>query len=133
MALHGGCLCGGVRYEISGKLENAGLCHCSMCRRNSGSAFVAAAQVASKDFKWTKGQDLIGRYKSSPGAQRIFCKNCGSPMAGGGDPMGETFFINLGSLDDDPGVRPGAHIFVGSKAPWFEITDQLPQFKEFPG
>jgi hypothetical protein len=133
MALHGGCLCGGVRYEITGKLENAGLCHCSMCRKNSGSAFVAAAQVAGKDFKWTKGaKDLLGSYASSPGAKRMFCKNCGSPIAGGGDSM-DNLFVYLGSLDEDPGVRPSAHIFVGSKAPWFEITDQLPQFKEFPG
>jgi hypothetical protein len=132
MALHGGCLCGGVRYEISGKLGETGLCHCSMCRKNSGSAFMACTQVASKDFKWTKGENLLGSYESSPGAKRMFCKNCGSPVAGGGESMKDSLFLYLSSLDEDPGMRPQAHIFVGSKAPWFEITDQLPQFKEFP-
>src|SRR5258707_3986045 len=70
MALHGGCLCGGLRYEINGKLENAGNCHCSMCRKNTGSAFLPCAQVAAKDFKWTKGEELLGSYESSPAARR---------------------------------------------------------------
>ena len=96
MALHGGCLCGGVRYEINGKLENAGNCHCSMCRKNSGSAFVAAAQVAAKDFKWTKGESLLGSYTSSPGAKRMFCKNCGSPIAGGGESMKDSLWHQPG-------------------------------------
>ena len=132
MALHGGCLCGGVRYEISGNLGQAENCHCSMCRKNSGSAFIPAAQVASKDFKWTKGENLLASYASSPGAKRMFCKNCGSPLAGSNEAMKEILFLYMGSLDEDPGVRPEVHIFVGSKAPWFEITDKLPQFKEFP-
>jgi hypothetical protein len=133
MALHGGCLCGGVRYEINGKLENAGNCHCSMCRKNSGSAFIAAAQVAAKDFKWTKGgEGALGSYASSPGGKRMFCRNCGSPLACSSESMKDSVFLFLGSLDDDPGVRPESHFFVGSKAPWYEITDQLPQFKEFP-
>jgi hypothetical protein len=132
MVLNGGCLCGGVRYEISGNLGPAGNCHCSMCRKNSGSAFMPAAQVATTDFKWTKGENLIASYASSPGAKRMFCKNCGSPLAGSAESMKESLFLNMGSLDEDPGVRPETHMFVGSKAPWFEITDQLPQFKEFP-
>jgi hypothetical protein len=103
-----------------------------MCRKNTGSAFLPCAQVAAKDFKWTKGEELLGSYESSPGAKRMFCKNCGSPVASGSDSMKDSLFLYMGSLDDDPGVRPEAHIFVGSKAPWFEITDKLPQFKEFP-
>ena len=131
MALHGGCLCGGVRYEISGNLGQAENCHCSMCRKNSGSAFIPAAQVASKDFKWTKGENLLASYASSPGGKRMFCKKCGSPLAGSNEAMKEVLFLYMGSLDEDPGIRPEVHIFVGSKAPWFQITDELPQFKEF--
>ena len=94
--------------------------------------FHAVCTGRSEDFKWTKGENLLGSYESSPGAKRMFCKNCGSPVAGGGESMKDSLFLYLGSLDEDPGMRPQAHIFVGSKAPWFEITDKLPQFKEFP-
>src|ERR1700721_201154 len=100
MALHGGCLCGGVRYEINGKLGETGLCHCSMCRKNSGSAFMACTQVAAKDFKWTQGEDLLGSYESSPGAKRMFCKNCGSPGAGRGAPMKGSPFLFIGSREE---------------------------------
>lgn len=134
MALKGGCLCKGVQYEIAGPPQAAGNCHCSMCRKQSGSAFAAAAGVPAKSFRWTKGEELLTRYQSSPDGQRIFCKRCGSWLACGPiDPKAEMSFIMLGTLDDDPGIRPSSHIFVGSKAPWFDITDQLPQFKEFPG
>jgi hypothetical protein len=134
MALKGGCLCGGVRYEINDKITGAANCHCSMCRKQSGAAFATAAGVPTKNFKWTAGENLIQRYESSPGAVRMFCKKCGSSLAGGSsDPKADTLWLMLGTLDDDPGVKPSAHIFVGSKAPWYEISDKLPQHKEFPG
>jgi hypothetical protein len=117
-----------MKYGLESKWRNGD----GSSRKNSGSAFMACAQVAAKDFKWTKGENLIGSYTSSPGAKRMFCKNCGSPVAGGGESMKDSLFLYLGSIDEDPGMRPQAHIFVGSKAPWFEITDKLPQFKEFP-
>ncbi len=134
MALKGGCLCGGVRYEISGKVESAANCHCSMCRKQTGTAFFSALPVATKDLRYTQGTDLITRYESSPGSLRMFCKKCGSTLGGGAaDPNADTFYLAMGTLDDDPGIKPSAHLFVGSKAPWHEITDKLPQFKEFPG
>jgi len=134
MALKGGCLCRGVRYEIDGKLDSASNCHCSMCRKHTGSAFFAAAPIATKNLRWTGGKELIARYESSPGAVRMFCKKCGSTLGGGAaDEKADTIYLALGTLDDDPGVKPSSHMFVGSKAPWFEITDALAQFKEVPG
>ena len=133
MTLTGGCLCGGVRYEIRGKFDQAVNCHCSMCRKHSGAGFVTAAGVETKEFSWTKGEDLLVRYQSSPGGLRIFCKTCGSTIASSpADPELGVIWVRFGTLDDDPGVRPSSHIFVGSKAPWLEITDKLPQHKEFP-
>ena len=133
MALKGGCLCGDVRYEIDGKLGDAANCHCSMCRKQSGAAFLPGAGVQTKNFRWTKGQNLISRYESSPGGVRMFCQKCGSTLAGGpADPKAEMIWIMLGTLDDDPGVKPSSHVFVGSKAPWFDITDKLPQHKDEP-
>ena len=135
MAIKGGCLCGGVRYEISGKPEQAANCHCSMCRKQTGSAFFSALPVMAKNLRWTQGEDLVARYESSPGGARLFCKKCGSTLGGG--PMNpkpdDLYYLAMGTLDDDPGIKPSAHIYVGSKAPWHEITDKLPQFKEFPG
>jgi hypothetical protein len=134
MALKGGCLCGGVRYEISGKVESAANCHCSMCRKQTGSAFFSALPVATNNLRWTQGKDLITHYASSAEGERLFCKKCGSTLGGGSsDPKADTFYLAMGTLDGDPGIKPSAHIFVGSKAPWYEITDKLPQFKEFPG
>jgi len=134
MAIKGSCLCKGIQYEITAPLAEVGNCHCSMCRKSSGAAFLTGAGVKTKDLRWTKGEDLIARYESSPGGVRMFCKKCGSTLGGGpADPKAGVFWIMLGTLDDDPGVKPSSNIYVGSKAPWYEITDNLPQHKEFPG
>ena len=130
--LSGGCLCGGVRYQITGELFMAAYCHCSMCRKAHGAAFRPRALVLARHFMWTKGEDLISDYSSSVGAHRMFCKNCGSPLVARGDQHPAILNVALGTLDDDPGVRPEAHWHVASKAPWFEIKDALPQYPEFP-
>lgn len=95
------------------------------------------------DFNWLQGVDLVTFYESSPGASRGFCGVCGSPVqnrvetteiSGGFNPAGEKSMVGvqLGGLDDDPGVAPGLHIFVASKSPWLTITDELPQFEALP-
>ncbi len=131
MSIRGGCLCGGVQYEIVGKLHDAGNCHCSMCRRIHGSAFGAYARVEPGDFRWLSGEDLISAYESSPGNFRCFCGQCGCPLGARADD-GTLSWVTLGTIAGDPGIRPGAHIFVGSKAPWYEISDALPQFEKWP-
>lgn len=128
MTIHGGCLCGGVRYEIDGSLGKTDHCHCSMCRRAHGAAFGTYADVDSKRFRWTAGEELLTVYESSPGIGWNFCRRCGSSLAA--SDSGAVTSVTLGTVDGDPGVRPQKHIFVGSKAPWYEITDGLPQFSE---
>jgi hypothetical protein len=114
-----------------------------MCRKQHGAAFRSRARVRAADFHWVKGEDLVKFYESSPGTRRGFCSVCGSPVvnrvdtksvSGGFNPEGTSamFGIDLGTLDDDPGVRPGFHVFVADKAPWFTITDDLPQFPQLP-
>lgn len=131
MIVKGSCLCGGIRYEVdSDGFGTTVNCHCSMCRKATGAAFRTRAAVRTAALRWVSGADLISRYESSPGETRTFCRTCGATLA--------TFFrdrpseigLPLGTLDDDPGVRPSAHVYVGSKAPWFDIHDELPRFAE---
>jgi hypothetical protein len=78
--IEGGCLCGGVRFRISGKLGPAGFCHCKQCQRASGSAFAANAPVRARYFALAAGEELVSEYESSPGKYRAFCRRCGSPV-----------------------------------------------------
>ena len=130
--LRGSCLCGGVRYEISGPLSYPLNCHCSMCRKAHGAAFRSRARVKAEDFRWTQGAELVTYYESSPGNHRGFCRVCGSPLLSRFDNEPRFYGLPLGALDDDPGIKPGFHVFVASKAPWYDITDELPQFAELP-
>jgi hypothetical protein len=125
--ISGSCLCGRVRYQISGALGAAGHCHCSMCRKAHGAAFGTYSRVQRRDFRFVAGQEDVQSYASSPGISRSFCRHCGATLQYITDSQPDSFALALGTLDDDPGVRPESHIFVRSKAPWFEITDSLPQ------
>lgn len=131
--LTGTCLCSSIAYEIVGPLSQALNCHCAMCRKAQGSAFRSRASVRTADFRFTRGAELVTYYESSPGNHRGFCKVCGSPIHSRFDDHPDVLGLPLGLLDQDPGVRPQFHVFVGSKAPWHDITDDLPQFRELPG
>jgi hypothetical protein len=127
----GSCLCGAIQYEVDGNIDVMANCHCSMCRKHHGASFVAYAGVKPSQFRWLQGEELLVDYESSPGTHRAFCRTCGSslPAPHAGEAM---WFFPVGTLDDDPGQRVQGHIFVGSRAPWVEITDDLPQFEEYP-
>ncbi len=126
----GGCLCGGVRYEVRGAFLRAGHCHCSRCRRHSGTAVCTQGRVRREQFRLLQGADLVRSYRSEGHACKAFCSICGSSLFGGSWPEGPEVSIRLGSLDGDPGIRPQCHTFVDSRAPWDEITDDLPQFSD---
>ncbi|HZF25833.1 MAG TPA: GFA family protein [Steroidobacteraceae bacterium] len=108
-----------------------GHCHCSMCRKHHGALFVTFVAAPIGNFRWLAGQQGIGSYESSPGGSRSFCLVCGSvaPLLLAQLNM---VFIPAGNLQGDLGIKPDNHIFVGSKAPWYEITDGLPQYEQFP-
>jgi hypothetical protein len=101
-----------------------------MCRKSHGAAFVTWVLINPDQFRWTSGVEFVKEYESSPGIKRCFCKNCGSRLVVTNS--GKVGEVALGTVDGDPGMRPREHIFVGSKAPWYEITDALPQFEEWP-
>ncbi len=125
--LLGSCLCGGVRYEISGKLGPSIYCHCGQCRKASGASFTTNASVSASDFRFVEGESLVGKFESSPGQFRCFCTRCGSPLIKRIAEKPEEIRLRLGTLDSDPETNPAAHIFVSFKAPWTAITDGLPQ------
>jgi hypothetical protein len=131
--LQGGCLCGGIRFRVTGKLGPAGYCHCKQCQRASGSAFAANAAVRTAYFEIAAGADLVTEYESSPGKFRAFCRRCGSPVYSRREAEPEIRRVRLGTLDSDPERRPMAHVWVSSKAPWHSICDTLPQFPKGVG
>jgi hypothetical protein len=125
--IQGSCLCGAVRYEIAGGLRRITHCHCAMCRKAHGAAFASYAEAAVADLRVTHGGELITRRRSSDAAQRSFCSRCGSNLFFEPDETPDLLWVAAGGFDSEPELRPDAHIFVGSKAPWFDITDDLPQ------
>jgi hypothetical protein len=130
----GGCLCGRIRYEITGEIQNIVYCHCSMCRKAQGSAFAANGNVQVKDFKIVTGQGELTGYESSPGQTKYFCRRCGSPIFSKNDSNPKRIRVRLGSIESDIEERPIAHIFVASKANWEEISGSLPQYELYePG
>jgi len=130
-AIRGSCLCGDVAWEVTGPLEFMSHCHCSRCRKAHGVAFATFVMVPADRFRLLRGAERMVRYASSPGLVRPFCGRCGSVVACGDGQQG-LVGVPAGSLDEDPGVRPIAHIFVASKAPWFEVTGPLMRFDTYP-
>jgi hypothetical protein len=129
----GSCLCGKVRYQADGELTAMHHCHCQRCRKHHGAAFVTDGLVPASGFRWLSGEEEVRGY-GAPGwaSTRFFCATCGSSLCTRDTRFPEFVIVTAGTLDDDPGVRPGFHIFVASKAPWFTITDDLPQFAADP-
>ena len=130
--LTGRCLCGTVRFEIAGDLGPIAFCHCTECRRASGSAFAANANVVKGEHRFSSGAAALVEYESSPGKFRAFCGRCGSPMYSRTAAEPETLRIRLGTLDQDPGGRPRLHVWTSEKAAWFEINDDIPQIPAIP-
>jgi hypothetical protein len=134
--VEGGCLCGGVRFEVSGRPTPIQLCHARRCQRSTGSAFAPELAVGRAGFRWLRGEDLIDGYEAPllrepPAYRRAFCRVCGSPVPVVRE---ESDFVVLlaGTLDEDPGVHPFRHIFTAESAPWDTARDALPRFEGRP-
>jgi hypothetical protein len=130
--MRGSCLCGAVQYELREQFSEVHHCHCSRCRKAHGAAFSTFGRIAKSSLRFVSGEDKVRDFRSSSLVQRSFCGECGSNLLFQFDPLPEAAWVAVGSLDDDPGLHPQAHIFVGSKAAWHAITDDLPQFQEYP-
>lgn len=130
----GGCLCGAVRFEISGPIRHIVHCHCSQCRKAQGSAFATNGIVSKSEFKLLAGADELAGYESTPGQTKYFCRTCGSPIMSKTASKPDQVRVRLGSIDSDIKERPEAHIFAGSRANWEEISGDLPQYDGYePG
>jgi hypothetical protein len=127
--LEGGCACGAVRYRVADEFEYSQNCHCSRCRASTGSAFKAFAGIPREKHAVTRGEDRIMRVGDEDGHD-VRCAGCGSLLYSVVR-EGKWVHVALGSLIDAPSIRPTAHIFATSKAPWFEITDDLPQYDAY--
>ena len=127
--LSGECLCGAVRYEVEDAFQYALNCHCSRCRKATGSAFKPLGGIERDRLRVVKGAEGLMIFGDESGHD-AHCRHCGSLLYSLVR-EGQYVHVALGTLVDDPSIRPTAHIFVGSKAPWFTITDELPQYEEF--
>lgn len=127
----GSCLCKGVRYQVDGELGDFGYCHCTSCRKASGSAHGANAPVDRARFRLLSGAERLREYESSPGKLRVFCATCGSPLYAYLAATPEVLRLRLGSLDSPFDKRPRAHTWVSDKASWEPIDDDVPQFPEW--
>jgi hypothetical protein len=126
--LAGKCRCGAVRYEVADEFRYAANCHCSECRAATGSAFKAFAGIERDKLAVTEGQDQLAVFGEED-LNDTRCAACGSFLYSVVR-EGDWLHVAMGSLVDDPSIRPSEHIYVGSKARWFEITDELPQSDE---
>jgi hypothetical protein len=127
--LSGRCECRLVRYRVADEFSYAANCHCSNCRAATGSAFKPFAGIEREKLEVVQGADSLLVW-GDDNANHTRCAVCGSLLYSVVRD-GAWVHVALGSLEDDPTIRPTEHIFVGSKAPWFEITDELPQSEEY--
>lgn len=129
--MKGSCLCGAVGYEadrLSGPIFH---CHCTTCRKSHGAAFASTARVAREDFRWTRGEATLGAYESSPGKIRHFCTACGAHLMAHWVARAQVI-LRVATLDDDPGVRPSAHIHTSYDVPWLEDGPQVANYPHAP-
>lgn len=131
--MKGSCLCGQVNYEVEPPLKVFQLCHCTRCRKYTGSAHASHIFAKPENFRWTKGEELVGRF-NVPDTKYFatsFCKTCGSSLPweiqGGGNMV-----ITAGTLDEDPGIKPEQNIFWADHAPWYEGAMHLPKNDALP-
>jgi hypothetical protein len=124
------CLCGAVKWEMTGPFKWTSHCHCSRCRKSHGTAYATYVLGPANQYRLLAGAEHVVKWESMPGFYRCFCGQCGSVVPG--EPYGDDMFVPAGNFEEDAGVVPKAHIFAASKAPWFEITDTLRRFDVYP-
>lgn len=130
--IQGHCECGSIQYQVDGKVNDYSHCHCSQCRRLHGAAFASFAGVARQEFTYLSGQSDLASYASSSGSTRAFCKVCGSNILVEVKAEPDDLYLAMGTVDGNPDLPPGYHIFVGSKAPWYTFNDHERRYNTVP-
>jgi hypothetical protein len=123
----GHCICGAVEYELSFEIERMSNCHCQFCRRAHGAAFVTSALVPTAALDIKSGLEALVRHEG-----RYFCGTCGTRLFNRSDEFPGATTLMVSSLEEQPTVEPAMHMNVESKAPWYRIRDDHPQFEAFP-
>lgn len=131
--IHGSCLCGKVRYAVKGHFGIFQYCHCSRCRKSTGSAFAPNMIVPPDAFEWLAGEDQLGRYEVAEAKHYAtsFCKICGSTLPWLAQ-SGKSVVVPAGTLDEVPDIRPMQNLYMASRAPWFIDPAELPAYDEMP-
>jgi hypothetical protein len=128
----GSCLCGRVRYRITGPFGPLSNCHCTDCRKSHGAVFATYADVPSQYFELLQGKENLMTYRAESGTKRSFCRTCGSNITCFVDHDPQVTEVAVATLDTPLLKRPEYHIFVRSKVPWFDIQDGTPQHQAYP-
>lgn len=128
----GSCLCGGVRYQIEGEVSELIACHCSRCRKATGTAFATVLLTPVAGLRLLQGESLIREFESSPGVFRVFCSHCGSPLYSRRPSQPDVVKVRAGTLDTPLPGKIAQHIYVASKATWYELCDSAPRHAERP-
>ncbi len=130
--VQGHCECGLVSYQADCEISDFSLCHCSQCRRLHGAAYATFAGVDADKFRYVSGEGDIKTYASSHDHERVFCGTCGSNILVRVEGYADVLYLSMGAVEGNPKLPEAYHIFVGSKAPWHEITDASVQYDEAP-
>ena len=125
----GSCLCDAVQVSITGAITDIIHCHCSLCRKSSGTAYATNGFVQTADFTVIKGTEKINSFEMKPGKKRHFCKVCASPIFSSNEQDKSRIRIRLGLLDSDIVERPISHNFVTSKASWEDLDAKFPRYE----
>ncbi len=129
--LRGQCLCGSVKFEVEDQFLYSGYCHCGECRL-AGSGGTPIGGIEKVKFAITSVEDTLASYSKSSASKFYFCSHCGSSVFSE-KPEAGLMHVRYGALIDSPSLKPQAHMYVASKADWYELDDELPKFEEAPG
>ena len=130
----GSCLCGSIQFELDGDVSDIIHCHCSLCRKASGSAYATNGFINAEDLRLTDKNSTLTFYESSEGKRKYFCRTCGAPIFSSNSQSPDRYRLRLGSLDSGICERPISHNFVTSKANWEDLDAALPRYeKHEPG
>jgi hypothetical protein len=131
-SITGGCLCGGVRFELTEPVTSASYCHCTRCQRRTGTASSAQARIDGRTLRLLQGEELVKAWRPPGGGfEKLFCRECGGQLFSRSPDDPQRMSVRLGAFDGDPGVRPSWHQFVAYAAPWEPIPDDgLERFPE---
>jgi hypothetical protein len=127
--MRGSCLCKSVVYEVDALAGPIGHCHCSTCRKAHAAAFASTARVDRGSFRWVAGEEALCAFESTPGKLRRFCSRCGTHLIAEWTAEPQVI-LRVATLDEDPGSRPAAHIWISHDVPWLAHDASLPSFPE---